>query len=204
MLHAPGDLVLVAQRLGGGGLGGGVGEERLAHLVDRRAELLGAAQGEAHPQPAQAVDLGERAQEDEVRVVAQEVDGGVGVVQRGELAVGLVHDHAHVGRDALHQFRQRGRRHGGAGRVVGVADDQQAGGHRHRLGQRVEVVAVVGVEVDGEGGGAGGRRQVGVHRERRPGVDQLGAGLEQRLPGRQQHVAGAVADRDPVRRHARE
>jgi hypothetical protein len=48
-----GDLVLVAQRLDRRGLGGGVAEERLAHLVDRGAELLAAAQREADAQPGQ-------------------------------------------------------------------------------------------------------------------------------------------------------
>ena len=49
---------------------------------------------------------------------------------------------------------------------------------------------------------AGGGGEVRVDRERRPGVDELRAGLEQRLAGGEQDVAGAVADRDPVRGHA--
>ncbi len=49
---------------------------------------------------------------------------------------------------------------------------------------------------------ARGRGEVRVDRERRPRVDELGAGLQQRLAGGEQDVAGAVADRDPRRRHA--
>ena len=64
------DGVLVGQRLDRGGLGERVAEERLAHLVERARQLFGAAQGEADAQAAQPVDLGERAQEDQVGVVA--------------------------------------------------------------------------------------------------------------------------------------
>ncbi len=45
----------------------------------------------------------------------------------------------------------------------------------------------------------GQRRQVGVHREGRPGVEDLGAGLAERLGGGEQDLAGAVADGDPGR-----
>ena len=83
-----------------GGLRGGVAEERLAHLVDRGAEVLGAAQGEADAQPAQPVDLREGPQEHEVRVPLEQVERRVGVVEHVELAVGLVEDHADVARDA--------------------------------------------------------------------------------------------------------
>ena len=67
-LDAAGDLVLVVERLERGGLGGGVAEERLAHLVDGGAEVLRAAQREADAQPAEPVDLRERPQQHEVRV----------------------------------------------------------------------------------------------------------------------------------------
>ena len=63
---------------------------------------------------------------------------------------------------------------------------------------RVEVVALVGVERDGDRARAGGGGEVRVDRERRPRVDELGAGLEQRLAGGEQDVARAVADRDPL------
>jgi hypothetical protein len=42
---------------------------------------------------------------------------------------------------------------------------------------------------------------VRIHAEGRPRVDDFGAWLEQRLAGREQDVAGPVADRDPARRH---
>ena len=60
------DGVLVGERLDRGGLGEGVAEERLADLVERPRQLLRAAQREADAQPAQAVDLGEGAQQHEV------------------------------------------------------------------------------------------------------------------------------------------
>ena len=48
----------------------GVAEERLAHLVERARQLLRAAQREADAQPAEAVDLGEGAQQHEVGVAS--------------------------------------------------------------------------------------------------------------------------------------
>ena len=66
------DGVLVGERLDRGGLGERVAEERLAHLVERARQLLRAAQGEADAQAAEAVDLGEGAQQHEVGVRAEQ------------------------------------------------------------------------------------------------------------------------------------
>ena len=60
------DIVLVADRLGRGGLGERVDAERLADGVDRRPELR-RAERVADPQPGQPVALAEGAQQDEVR-----------------------------------------------------------------------------------------------------------------------------------------
>ena len=102
---------------------------------------------------------------------------------------------SHERRDVL--VRQRGRR-----RVVRVADDDEARRRRDLGEHRVEVVALVVVERDRDRARAGRRREVRVDAERRPRVDELRAGLEQRLAGGEQDVARAVADRDPRRRHA--
>ena len=66
------DLVLVLQRLGRRGQRQGVDAERLAHDVDGAAEVVGAGERVAHAQPAQAVDLRERAQQHEVRVLLEQ------------------------------------------------------------------------------------------------------------------------------------
>ena len=63
---------------------------------------------------------------------------------------------------------------------------------------RVEVVDVARGQRHADLAGAGQRRQVRVHREGRPGVDDLGAGLAERLGGGEQDLAGAVADGDPA------
>ena len=196
-----GDLVLVVERLHRGGLRRRVAEERLAHLVDRRPQLVGAAQRVADAQPAEPVDLRERAQQHEVRVLLQQVDRVGGVLEQAELDVGLVEDHADVPRDAGHELRDLVQRQRGRGRVVRVADDQQPGGGGDLLAHRFEVVAMLGVERDLDRPGAGRGGQVRVDRERRPRVDDLGARLEQRVAGGEQDVAGAVADRDPRGRH---
>jgi hypothetical protein len=133
-------------------------------------------------------------------VALEQIERRVGIVERVELAVGLVDDHADVARHTLDERGhglggQRGRRG-----VVGVADDDQARGRGDLLRHGIEVVLVAVVERHGDGGGAGGGRQVRVDAERRPRVDQLGARLEQRLAGGEQDVARSVADRDALDR----
>ena len=120
------DRVLVGERLDRRGLGEGVAEERLAHLVERPRQLLRAAQREADAQPAEAVDLGEGAQQHEVGVALEQLDRGVGVLEQVELAVGLVDDHAHVRRDLGEEVGDARQRQRGARGVVRVADDHQA------------------------------------------------------------------------------
>ena len=85
---------------------------------------------------------------------------------------------------------------GGRGRVVRVADEDEARGDGHLAGHRVEVVAVLGVEWHLDGASAGGGGQVRIDAEGRPRVDDLGARLEQRLAGGEQDVARAVAQGD--------
>ena len=89
------------ERLERRGLRGRVAEERLAHLVDRGAEALRAAQRVADAQPAQPVDLAERPQQHEVRVPVEQRDRLIGVLQDVELDVGLVEDHRDVARARL-------------------------------------------------------------------------------------------------------
>ncbi len=123
----------------------------------------------------------------------------VGVVVGLELDVGLVEDHRHVRRDPLAEGGDLGRRDVGRGRVVRVADDQQLGRRRHLGRHRVEVVDVARGQRHADLSGAGQRRQVRIHREGRPGVDDLGAGLAERLGGGEEDLAGAVGDGDPAR-----
>ena len=132
-----GDLVLVLERLGRRRLGEHVDAERLAHDVAGLAELLGSDRV-ADAQPAEAVDLGERAQQDQVVVALEQVEARVRVLERRELDVGLVEDH----RDVARQVGGPGvdlldRQHRG-GRVVGVADDDHArrGGHLAAIASR--------------------------------------------------------------------
>ena len=75
-------------------------------------------------------------------------------------------------------------------------DQLGRGGHLGR--HRVEVVDVALGERHADLARAGQRRQVRVHREGGPGVEDLGAGLAERLGGGEQDLAGAVADGDPA------
>ena len=196
-LDPAGDVVAVQEGLGAGGLGERVDAERLAHRVDRGAEVRRAERG-ADPQPGQAVALAEGAQDDQVGDLGEQVDRRVGIVVRLELDVGLVEDHRHPRRHLLEEGGDRGGRVMRPGRVVRVADDQQLGRRGHLGGHRVEVVDVALAERHADLTGAGQRRQVGVDRERGPGVDDLRPGLAERLGGGKQDLAGPVADRDPA------
>ena len=95
-----------------------------------------------------------------------------------------------------------GERDGGAGGIVGVADEHEPCGDGELAQHGWQVVALVTVERDCDGTSAGGSGEVRVDGEGRPGVDELGAWLEQRLAGSKQDVAGAVADGDARRGHA--
>ena len=101
-----------------------------------------AAQREADAQAAQAVDLGEGPQQHQVGVRVEQLQRGVGVVERVELAVGLVKDHAHVRRHLGEEVGDVRQRHGGAGGVVGVADDHQPRGDGDLAQHRAQVVAL--------------------------------------------------------------
>ena len=153
--------------------------------------------------PQQPVDLRERPQQHEVRVLLEQRDRLVGVLEDVELAVGLVEDHGDVARDVGDERRDLLERQRGRGRVVRVADDDQPRGDGDLLAHLREVVAVLGVDGHLDRARAGGGREVRVDGERRPRVDDLRPGLEQRVAGGEQDVAGAVADRDPVRRARR-
>ena len=116
-LDAAGDLVLVPERLDRRGLGGGVAEERLAHLVDGNAE--------APPsRTARSRRAGRRARRPSRTCAAGRGSGGgraasidsSGSCEQVELAVGLVEDHRDVARDA----RARTRRSRSSGSAVEV------------------------------------------------------------------------------------
>ena len=142
-------------------------------------------------EPGQPVGLGEGPHRDDVGAGAVEVDGVDRVVDADELAVGLVDDDHHVGGDLVEERLELGLADGGPGRVVGRADDDDLGAVGDRSGHRVEVVPGVGAERDlhRRRAGDGHRDRVGL--ERAPGVDDLVAGLAERLEQVVQHRDGA-------------
>ena len=132
----------------------------------------------------------------------QQVDRRVGVVEGRELAVGLVEQDGDVARDLRDEVGDRVVRQRRARRVVRVADDDHPRGDGDLPQHRLQVVLLALVERDADRPGARGRLEVRVDAEGGPGVDELGAGLEQRVAGGQEHVAGPVADRDARGGHA--
>ena len=107
-----------------------------------------------------------------------------------------------MARQLGHELVDRRGWQGGGGRVVRVADDHDARGCGHLARHCLEVVLAGFVQRHRRGARAGHRGELRVHRERRPGIDELGAWLEHRLGGGEQQLAGAVADRDPAGGHA--
>ncbi len=138
----------------------------------------------AHPEPRQAVRLGEGAQDGDVRPVGVQAHpvGHVGVAD--VLAVGLVQHDQHVFGHPVEEGRELGGAVDGAGRVVRVAHKDHAGAGSDRRRHRGEVVGLLH-----EGHPHGGHpRQVGeqgIGLEGPPGVDHLGTrvahGLEELL-----------------------
>ena len=120
-------------------------------------------------------------------MVVEQVERRVGVVERVELAVGLVDERATYRGTCGDEAAIRS---SGSAVVVGLFGLQTITARRDGdlCGHRVEVVAVVASSGTGSPGARGGR-EVRVDAERRPGVDELGARLEQRLAGCQQDVA---------------
>ena len=121
---------------------------------------------------------------------------------RVELAVGLVEQDGDVTRHLRDEVGDRVVRQRRARRVVRVADDDQPRCDGDLAEHRVEVVLLALVERDADRPRARGGLEVRVDAERGPGVDELGAGLEQGVAGGQEHVAGPVADGDARGGHA--
>ena len=132
----------------------------------------------------------------------EQVERVVRVLQRRELDVGLVEEDRDVARQLAHEGVDHVGRQRSGGRVVGIVDDHDARSDSHLACHRLQVVLAGLAQRDRDRAGARHRRHVRVDRERGPRIDDLGAGLEHRVGGREQQLAGAVADRDPARRHA--
>ena len=109
--------------------------------------------------------------------------------------VGLVqHDQAGL-RDPVEEPGQLGLAHHGAGRVVGVADEDQPGPAGDRVRHRVQVVRRAGQRHLHRGGaGQAGQDRVGL--ERPPRVHDLGARLGRRHEQLLGHPDRAAAHRD--------
>ena len=136
-------LVLVPERLQGGHLGQPIDVERLAHLVDRLAQLVG-AEAVADAQAAQAVDLGEGAQHDDVAV--RRLQLAACPASRPRRRTRCTPRRAPRARPAGTARTQIGDRRGrqvGAGRVVRVADDEHLGARRDGRRHGGQVVGLV-------------------------------------------------------------
>jgi hypothetical protein len=183
----------------------GVLERRLRGCVHAergrdRAQQLGRggrSDGVAAAEPREAVDLRERAEDQETREAVDQPQHGVLGLDVLELDVGLVDQEHHVLGQPRGQSGHGVRRQIGPGRVVGIAQDDDAGpvadGVDQRLRRRV---------VDGDGTPPGALGHQRVERIRRPRRDQLVAGRQQHVGRHLEQLARAVADDDLLGRHA--
>ena len=127
---------------------------------------------------------------------------GIGAQLRTKvLVVCLVEHHDDARRDALQERFDRGRGEVGSGRVVGVRDVDQRRVLRNRRRHRFEVVAECACRNhDGSRAARLGRER--VDRKRVLRVDAAAARRQHRRGGEFEDVVAAVAERDPVERHA--
>ncbi len=132
--------------------------------------------GEPDAQSGQAVRLGEGPQDTDIGPVTVELDTVRHLGVADELAVGLVEHHQHVSRHPVEEALQLRPPHDRAGRVVGVADEDQPGPVGDRVGHRVEIVHVTGGQWHLDRPGAADLRDDRVGLEGPPGVDHLVAG----------------------------
>ena len=144
------DGLLVLDGGDGGPLGqGGHGEGRRGN--PQVAGNLRMRNRVAHAQTRQALRLGESTQDDDIRVVTVDIQA----VQRGlfplwngggraELEVGLVDDHGNGSRHLRKEGANLALGHGGTGRVIGGAHQNQAGAVGDGRSHSVQVVRAVG------------------------------------------------------------
>ena len=198
-LHALEQLVLGAQRGHRRGLGDrvhGEGQHRLPHCLGHRL----VADDEADAQAGQPVGLGEGAQHGHVGAVTVEVDavGDAGIAD--VLAVGLVEDDQAVAGNPVEEIDELRLADHGAGRVVGVAHQDEPGARGDRRGHGRQVVRLI-AQRHPDRRRAGQVRERRVRLERAPGVEDLVAGVADGLDELLEYPHRAAADRDVAGRH---
>ena len=184
----PRDLGVVAEARKCGRLRLGRDVERPPRLR-HRSDDVGRPDGVTDTEPCEAVDLRERAQDDDAPAFLEVGLDGVRIVGTVDvLEVRLVDHHEHMVGHTVEEAVELLLRVHRPRRVVRVADVDELRLRRRRVGERVEVVALVAER-------HGHRRRAllagvdHVARKRRPAAHDLVAGVERRLA---EHVEAAV------------
>ena len=148
----------VCERGDGGLLRDHVGIECVTGAVEALGDI-GRREGKADAEAGEGVGLGEGAGHDEVGPERAEVEpgrrGAVGAI----LDVGLIEDHKHMFRYGAEEGLERCVREVGAGGVVGVGNEEEAGLVGAGRGHGLQVVSEVEARHDG------GRHAEGVERD---------------------------------------
>ncbi len=178
----------------GSDLGQRVDVEGFADFFEGSDEV-GAADGVAEAEAGEAIDLGEGAKEDEVgsEVIANEGDEVEGVWE--EVDVGFVHDEEDVIGDLVCEIEDVLVWGEGAGGVIGVGDEDDAGLRGDGLEHGWEVMAVV----EGGDGNEASTEEVGddgVDGEAVLRDDGIGVGVEEGVADEFEELIGAVAEEE--------
>jgi hypothetical protein len=145
----------------------------------------------------EAPRLGERPEDDEALEALEQPERRVDGLRVDVVDERLVDEHDDALGQALEQRGELVDRHELAGRVVRVAQHDDA---RALVDRRQQRVGVEALDRDGERVRPAGHER--IERIRRPGRDELVVGLEQRARRRVQQLGGAVADDDLLGRDA--
>ena len=146
----------------------------------------------AKAQPGEAVDLGECAHQEQVRLLAG-ADLGHKIERLvEELDIGLVQGDQDVGRDCVNEADESLVADAGPGRVVGIGDEDHTGRRGDGGEHGIEVVPVVLRRHHGELA-AEQSRDDRVHSEAVLRHDYFGAGPNQRVSNELEDFIGAVA-----------
>ena len=187
----------VAEALERSRLGKRVDVERLANLADG-LDPTATSDPVTDAQSTQTVRLAERPCDEQVVAATGERHDAAGVGRVDEVEVRLVDQDRQIVGKQPHEPLDRVGIAVDAGRVVGVAHDDQARALVHHRGHRVQVVPAVRGERDRDGLRACGGGQVRVDRKRRVGVNDRGPGIEHGLTREQDEFARAVAHDDLI------
>ncbi len=182
-----------------GSLGQGTDRERNGDLV-HCANKIRVAEGIAHPHPGQTIGLGKGPQADHIRIALHGLGSHGGILRPVELKIGLIQTHHHISWDTLHESLELFLGEGGAGGVIRIAQENQAGALGDGIDHPIQIMFLgLRQQRDRHSRGTGHAGEDGVGLEAAPREDNLipvcAGGLHQLLT----QCGGTASHRDLFR-----